>query len=598
MPHLITSPLVSPSDKSRCASVGNKKRSSTDPSQGASLATIISPEKEKGSAEAERGRDDRELAAMQTMLELPNMPPSPQSNTNAVSSDSAHMRNETPPPTSGHVCYDARPSSFVPFRSSRGRGMTHYAGPTPAPRAPPYSPHPLRGNIMYSPHRSPFMEVRPHGLHVSQRGGGHSSRYRDSQRHPSYDGRPYYYEREFYPHHPYHYPQDAPGPRRPSEAENQEGVMEVEQQEPTHASGPYSAGEETKEEGRNSKNLLPNKPILRKKILYSDGPHYPPHPRYFTFGSYPPPPSYLRHPLHSQILLHGHPLQPLAGPLSRHPIRSNLPVEDQVSAYEDSVGLTNSYNKRSQPNGNAILLPTPLSVSSLETCIPLKGPIPSKFWGDIHKFKDASVPVFDQLVNFPDHLQKHQLSKPINTSSGNLGMSALYRHCVMCGTRCISTASAFTSEAAEAMVVLKDESSSADGSSHTNKNDTGSSIIPRQNKGICTKCDVTVWVINASGLQIKWCKGCKNFRPWAAFGEKGGATKCMKCRERQKEKYASQKSRSEEPTKKRKIDDSIEVDSTESKIIMISDEINNRKLVTEQREDNENEEDDPNQLQW
>jgi len=227
MPHLITSPLVSPSDKSRCASVGNKKRSSTDPSQGASLATIISPEKEKGSAEAERGRDDRELAAMQTMLELPNMPPSPQSNTNAVSSDSAHMRNETPPPTSGHVCYDARPPSFVPFRSY-----------------------------------------------------------------------------------------------------------------------------------------------------------------------------------------------------------------------------------------------------------------------------------------------------------------------------------------------------------------------------------VTVWVINASGLQIKWCKGCKNFRPWAAFGEKGGATKCMKCRERQKEKYASQKSRSEEPTKKRKIDDSIEVDSTESKIIMISDEINNRKLVTEQREDNENEEDDPNQLQW
>jgi ribosomal protein L22 len=72
----------------------------------------------------------------------------------------------------------------------------------------------------------------------------------------------------------------------------------------------------------------------------------------------------------------------------------------------------------------------------------------------------------------------------------------------------------------------------------------------------------------------------------------------MKCRERQKEKYASQKSRSEEPTKTRKIDDSIEMDSTESKIIMISDEINNRKLVTEQREDNENEEDDPNQLQW
>lgn len=382
MPHLITtSPLVLPSEKSRCASLGDKKRSSTDLSQGARLATIISPEKEKGSAEAERGRDDRELVAMQTMLELPNMPPSPQSNTNtAVNSDTAHMRNEPPPPTLGHVCYDARPSSFVPFRSSRGRGMTHYTGPTSATRAPPYSPHPLRGNFIYSAHRSPFMEVRPHGLHVSQRGGGHSSRYCDIQRHPSYDGRPHYYEHEIYSHHPYRYPQDAPDPRRPSEAENQEGAMEVEQQKPTHVSGPNSEGAETMEEGRSSKNWLPNKPNPRERIMYSDRP-YPPHPRFFTFGSYPPPPSYLRHPLHSQILPQGHSLQPRAGPLSRHPIRSNLPLEDQATACDDSVGLPDSYNKRWQRNDDAILRPTPLSVSSLETCTPLKGPIPSKFWG-------------------------------------------------------------------------------------------------------------------------------------------------------------------------------------------------------------------------
>jgi hypothetical protein len=66
-------------------------------------------------------------------------------------------------------------------------------------------------------------------------------------------------------------------------------------------------------------------------------------------------------------------------------------------------------------------------------------------------------------------------------------------------------------------------------------------IIPRQNKGLCTACDVAVWVVVADGLEIKWCKGCKNFRPWAAFGDKGGATKCVRCRERQREKYALQK---------------------------------------------------------
>ena len=70
-------------------------------------------------------------------------------------------------------------------------------------------------------------------------------------------------------------------------------------------------------------------------------------------------------------------------------------------------------------------------------------------------------------------------------------------------------------------------------------------IIPTQNKGLCTHCDVNVWVVTASGLEIKWCKGCKNFRPWAAFGEKGLATKCVRCRERQREKYAAQKEEKE-----------------------------------------------------
>lgn len=66
-------------------------------------------------------------------------------------------------------------------------------------------------------------------------------------------------------------------------------------------------------------------------------------------------------------------------------------------------------------------------------------------------------------------------------------------------------------------------------------------IIPRQNKGVCTQCDVTVWLVTEEKVEVKWCKGCKNFRPWAAFGDKGSATKCVRCRKRQKEKYATQK---------------------------------------------------------
>jgi len=73
----------------------------------------------------------------------------------------------------------------------------------------------------------------------------------------------------------------------------------------------------------------------------------------------------------------------------------------------------------------------------------------------------------------------------------------------------------------------------------------GYAIIPTQNKGLCTMCDVNVWVVCQTGLEIKWCKGCKNFRPWAAFGDKGLATKCLRCRERQREKYALQKEEKE-----------------------------------------------------
>ena len=173
---------------------------------------------------------------------------------------------------------------------------------------------------------------------------------------------------------------------------------------------------------------------------------------------------------------------------------------------------------------------------SKRKCVPLKPPIPSKFQGDIEGVKSAPVPEFTSLVNFPAHMSQKQ---SVNLPEG-------LRCCVMCGQACPCTAVTKTKKSTN-----KKGSDCSLGPHSSNGQDcmgdknAGYAIIPTQNKGLCTLCDVNVWVIVTTGLEIKWCKGCKNFRPWAAFGEKGLATKCLRCRERQREKYALQKEEKE-----------------------------------------------------
>jgi hypothetical protein len=155
---------------------------------------------------------------------------------------------------------------------------------------------------------------------------------------------------------------------------------------------------------------------------------------------------------------------------------------------------------------------------SKNRCIPLKQPIPNKFQGDMEKYKNAPIPEFPSLVNYPSHMSQKQ------TGSLPDGM----RCCVMCGQACRCS-------------VSKTKKGMKNNGLNT-KNPNGSyAMIPTQNKGLCTSCDVNVWIVLSSNLEIKWCKGCKNFRPWAAFGDKGLATKCVRCRDRQREKYAAQK---------------------------------------------------------
>jgi hypothetical protein len=146
------------------------------------------------------------------------------------------------------------------------------------------------------------------------------------------------------------------------------------------------------------------------------------------------------------------------------------------------------------------------------------------------KTHDVKLPDFHLLVNYPDYITK---GRSTVDHTGNVAPEG-QRHCVMCGKlRLCSSSASVAGRAIRAATAVNDS-----------EDLSAMQIIPRQNKGVCTACDITVWVITTVGrekLEIKWCKGCKNFRPWAAFGEKGLATKCVRCRDRQKEKYLWQK---------------------------------------------------------
>ena len=219
------------------------------------------------------------------------------------------------------------------------------------------------------------------------------------------------------------------------------------------------------------------------------------------------------------------PLHIPAAMASHHPLTSPMGIGPKAPLWSPHHG------NMPPPMASPAHHMSPMDMSqSKRKCLPLKPPIPSKFQGDMDKMKGASVPEFTSLVNFPAHMSQKQ---SVNLPEG-------MRCCVMCGQACPCSTGA------------KKKGGNGASNAKGNKADGGrgndgamGAIIPTQNKGLCTLCDVNVWVVVNSGLEIKWCKGCKNFRPWAAFGDKGLATKCLRCRERQREKYALQKEEKE-----------------------------------------------------
>ena len=229
----------------------------------------------------------------------------------------------------------------------------------------------------------------------------------------------------------------------------------------------------------------------------------------------------------------GH-LPPMPLHIPPHMSSHHLPLTSPMGLGPGKGGLWSPHGlgHLSSPHG----LGSPMSsmAQSKRKCIPLKPPIPSKFQGDMEKVKNAPVPEFTSLVNFPSHMSQKQA---VNLPDG-------MRCCVMCGQAC-PCSSGNKSKKSKTKSTEGLAPRNPNGQDHMGDKGSGYAIIPTQNKGLCTLCDVNVWVVSNTGLEIKWCKGCKNFRPWAAFGDKGLATKCLRCRERQREKYALQKEEKE-----------------------------------------------------
>eukprot|EP00804_Cyclotella_cryptica_P008197 CCRYP_015132-RA/>CCRYP_015132-RA protein AED:0.00 eAED:0.00 QI:1037/1/1/1/1/1/2/154/576 len=291
---------------------------------------------------------------------------------------------------------------------------------------------------------------------------------------------------------------------------------------------------------------------------------YPPHPvashpyhysRYYPPPSQPPPhdgaPFWHRHPYHPPLV---HP--PSIGSASRkHPpeVVSSTVVDGKAKLSpkkrnsplaKKATDVRSSHREMDTPSitesAKEEIEDAVPGAQNSGRCVHIYGSMLCNFVGKrgAPESDSALLPSFYKLVNFPEYLpHKTCALDPLSDDEAKLKANPTRKHCVMCGTCCF-----YVGTSASKPKDRVEPASSSVASPY---------IIPRQNKGLCTACDVKVWLVRDLSLTIKWCKGCKNFRLWSAFGDKSRATKCSKCRERQKEKYAAQK---EAMKKKRETD--------------------------------------------
>ena len=198
--------------------------------------------------------------------------------------------------------------------------------------------------------------------------------------------------------------------------------------------------------------------------------------------------------------------------------------------------------------------PTPemSDAASTQSCYPHNPPSQAAakcYQGeDMATMMYTEVPLFQHIVNYPTFVvqpgRKRKRKKGDKEPPAGTAGDETKRGCVMCGRYCLKSATKKGNLGGGQGYNIAEENLAINTAGPHGQRVT----IPNQNKGICTACDVTVWIHSASGLQIKWCKGCKNFKTWAGFGHKGHLTKCMRCRDEQNKRYATQKAGKDEKT--------------------------------------------------
>ena len=127
-------------------------------------------------------------------------------------------------------------------------------------------------------------------------------------------------------------------------------------------------------------------------------------------------------------------------------------------------------------------------------CYSLKHPLPGKFQGDMERNKSRTVPDFTSLINFPSSGGSSAASKAACNSNGG----SISKICVMCGKLC---------------PVSQGKKNKASSAYIKNGNNTQAPIIPSQNKGLCTACDVSVWCVGRV-VTVSRCE-CVVFWAWA-----------------------------------------------------------------------------------
>jgi len=276
-------------------------------------------------------------------------------------------------------------------------------------------------------------------------------------------------------------------------------------------------------------------------LMSVSGPSQPPQP-------HPSHPSHPSHPPHPQL----HPGAP--GTMLMPPHHHHHHHHYHPHHMHNQSAMPTPVKSVERARQEQFTCPTPemSDAMSTEACYPHNPPSQAAakcYQGeDMATMMHAEVPQFQHIVNYPTFVvqpgRKRKRKKGDKDLPAGTAADDTKRGCVMCGRYCLKSTTKKGNRGGGQGYNIAEENRAINTAGPRGQR----VIIPNQNKGICTSCDVTVWIHAATGLQIKWCKGCKNYKTWAGFGHKGHLTKCMRCRDEQNKRYARQKADKDDKT--------------------------------------------------